>query len=141
MKIEQFAGEYRWLSNFWLVEIEYEGIKYPSVEHFYVAMKTTDIELRKEISELETSGKAKRFGRTMSIRSDWDDIKVQIMEYGLRQKYSQEPFKSKLLSTVGLDIEEGNTWNDTWWGVNLDTGEGKNILGKLIMKIRGEISE
>ena len=140
MKIEQFAGEYRWLSNFWPVTIQYEGITYPSIEHFYVAMKTTDIELRREISELESAGRAKRFGRKIDIRPDWDDIKIQIMEFGLRQKYSQEPFKSKLLSTVGLDIQEGNTWGDTFWGVDLNTGEGQNILGKLIMKIRKELN-
>jgi predicted NAD-dependent protein-ADP-ribosyltransferase YbiA (DUF1768 family) len=45
----------------------------------------------------------------------------------------------KLLSTGDIVLEEGNTWGDEYWGINLKTGKGKNNLGKLIMQIREEI--
>jgi len=151
--IEGFFDEYRWLSNFWEVEIEYEDIKYPSVEHYYVALKinepqtfnVNDIptkfdvqEAREYISKLETPAKAKKLGKEeINKRKDWDDVKISIMEYGLKQKYSQEPFKGKLIHTYPMKIIETNWWNDTYWGVC--DGVGKNVLGKLIMKIREEI--
>jgi len=151
--IEGFFDEYRWLSNFCEVDIEYEGIKYTSVEHYYVALKINEPqtfkvndelidfdvqEAREFVSKLETPGKAKKFGqKEINIRKDWDSVKISIMEYGLRQKYSQEPFKGKLIHTYPKKIIETNWWNDTYWGVC--DGVGKNVLGKLIMKIREEI--
>lgn len=155
--IERFIDQYRWLSNFWEVEIEYEGIKYPSVEHYYVALKINEPqtfevndkpkkfnvqEAREFVSKLETPGKAKKLGKEeVTERKDWNDIKISIMEYGLKQKYSQEPFRTQLIETGDILIQEGNTWNDQEWGVNIDTGEGKNILGKMIMKIRKDLIE
>lgn len=157
--IERFWEQYRWLSNFWEVEIEFDGITYPSVEHYYVAMKVDkpqkikleinkkladvymDIQqLREHISKIDTASKVKKFGQEqISVRKDWDDLKISVMKYGLEQKYSQEPFRTKLIETGNEYIQEGNVWNDTHWGVNLDTGEGKNILGKMIMKIREDL--
>lgn len=138
--VEQFKGEYEWLSNFTLCDIEYEGITYPSVEHFYVAMKSTDPTYRLEVSKIETSGKAKRRGQKLekegNLRSDWDDIKISTMRYALQQKYNTEPFRTLLLETKNMKIQEGNYWKDTFWGIYLETGEGKNILGKMIMEIR-----
>lgn len=154
--IEGFFNEYRWLSNFWEVDIKFDGITYPSIEHYYVAMKIdepqkitikinnkdtkvlmTVLQLREYISKLETPGKAKKLGMKLIKRKDWDDIKISIMEFGLRQKYTQEPFKQNLIDTYPQKIIETNYWNDTFWGVY--EGNGKNILGKLIMKIREEI--
>jgi ribA/ribD-fused uncharacterized protein len=159
--IERFLDQYRWLSNFWEVEIKYCGVIYPTVEHYYVAMKVNEPQkvnieidgekqeiymdvpqLREYISMIETPSKAKNFGKKeLKERADWDDIKVSIMEWALNEKYKQEPFRTKLLETGDVYIQEGNTWNDTYWGVNIDTGEGKNVLGKLIMKIREQLKE
>ena len=149
--IEQFRDEYRWLSNFQPCEIEYEGRTYPSVEHFYVAMKSTNPEIREALSKglfrypngdeiiLKTAGQAKRFGQKFLIREDWEDIKVSTMEFGLRQKYGKDPFKSMLIATGDEEIQEGNTWKDTFWGVNLETKKGRNTLGKLLMSIRKDL--
>ena len=61
--------------------------------------------------------------------------------YGLiKQKFNKEPFRSKLIETGIQYIQEGNYWNDTFWGVNLKTGEGQNILGKMIMTLRDELN-
>lgn len=137
----QFKDEYEWLSNFSECKIEYEGIKYPSVEHFYVAMKSTDPEIRSEVSKLTTPGKAKRFGRKLEIRPQWEDLKVSIMKYALDEKYSQEPYKSLLIETGDIEIQEGNMWGDTFWGIDLESGEGRNTLGKMIMSIRTELNK
>lgn len=157
--IEGFFDEHRWLSNFWEVDIKYGGVIYPTVEHYYVAMKVNEpqkvtIEIDKEevevymdvqqlreyISEISTPEKAKKFGKKqLKERNDWEDIKISIMEFGLRQKYNQEPFKTKLINTYPQKIIETNGWKDRFWGVY--EGEGKNVLGKMIMKIRKELKK
>lgn len=137
LKIDRFRDEYYWLSNFYKVDIIYENITYPSMEHFYVAMKTKDLKIRKHISNIKTPSEAKLYGKTMSIREDWGLVKKQIMMFGLKQKFNKEPFKQLLIDTKDMYIEEGNNWNDTYWGVC--DGHGKNILGKMIMKIRKEL--
>jgi ribA/ribD-fused uncharacterized protein len=146
--IEQFKDEYRWLSNFWfydtpmLVLNGMAPIHLGTNEHFYVAMKTTDNVVRKAVAEHNLKG-LKKFGATIELRSDWEDIKLEVMEYGLRYKFSQENpnLRAKLIATGDEHIQEGNNWNDTFWGVDLATGKGENHLGKLLMKIRSEIIE
>lgn len=137
-KIDHFDGEYRFLSNFWPCEIVYEGITYPSTEHYYVAMKTTDPELRKQASLVSTSGKVKKFGRMLVLRPDWDDVKLQVMEYALRQKFSKPELRAMLIATGDAELIEGNWWKDVYWGVC--DGVGQNHLGRLLMKIRKEIN-
>ena len=63
-------------------------------------------------------------------------IRVDVMRQLLEQKFEQEPYRSLLLETGHIYLIEGNTWGDTFWGVDLETGEGTNVLGNLIMEIR-----
>ncbi len=138
-KIDNFhVDEYRFLSNFYPCEVEFDGEVYRTVEHAFVAAKTLDKCIRDDIRFLSQPGKAKRFGKKIELRPDWDEIKLNIMEELLRKKFSQ-PYFRDLLSNTGDDIIiEGNNWNDTYWGVC--RGVGKNNLGKLLMKIRSDIN-
>lgn len=140
--IEEFQGEYRWLSNFWYLEkpLIYQGLKFKTNEHFYVAMKTEDFDIRKQVSEHPLKG-LKRFGNSFDLRDNWDGIKVDVMLQGLRYKFSTEnpSLRQKLIDTGNIYIQEGNRWNDTFWGVCLKTGKGENHLGKLLMKIREDL--
>ena len=133
-----FNGEYRWLSNFYPVKILYEGVSYPSVEHAYVAAKTIDPNKRRLISNM-TAGYAKKYGRQIQIRDDWDDVKSDIMFGLLAEKFSQKKFIELLLSTNNMYLEETNTWGDTYWGVC--NGVGENQLGKMLMNIRSALQE
>lgn len=135
--IDSFKNEYRFLSNFHSVEIEQEGVVYPSSEHAYMAMKTTDENLRKEISKLKTPREAKKFGRKIILRDNWDDLKISYMEEILKKKFSNPELKEKLKATGNQELVEGNTWGDVFWGVC--NGIGQNNLGKILMKIRDEI--
>jgi predicted NAD-dependent protein-ADP-ribosyltransferase YbiA (DUF1768 family) len=135
-QILQFRGEYRFLSNFYPVNIEYEGIEYPSVEHAYQACKSVDDNIRLEISKM-TTGKAKEFGKTIKYREDWVDVKVPLMKNLLLLKFQNEELKQKLISTGDDFIVEGNDWGDTFWGVC--NGRGHNMLGVLLMYVRWHI--
>jgi ribA/ribD-fused uncharacterized protein len=139
--ITEFRGEYSFLSNFTYFDkpLNFQGINYKTNEHFYIAMKTKDVDKRFEVSMHPSKG-LKKFGRTLKLRADWEDIKLKVMNYGLEYKFSilNPKLRSKLLATKDLHIQEGNYWNDKYWGVCLKTGEGENHLGRLLMKVRAD---
>ena len=135
--ISSFSGGYSFLGNFYPCEIKYEGIDYPSSEHAFQAAKTHNMDERRKISYASSAGKAKRMGRKLVIRRDWDHVRIGIMEAILRIKFADPELKRLLLQTDSEELVEGNTWGDRFWGVC--DGEGENHLGKLLMKIRAEI--
>lgn len=136
--IDKFDGLYRFLSNFHPCEItDSFGLTYGSVEAAYQASKTLDREIRAKFTKLGP-GAAKRFGKTIKIREDWsEEVKVLIMLNLLSQKFSRIDLTLLLLATCDQELIEGNTWGDTFWGVC--DGEGRNILGELLMYIRKNI--
>ena len=139
--VSQFKGNFAFLSNFQHLSFPIidGNIGYYSVEHYYVAMKTLDEETRLKVSTHPFEG-LKAFGRTIELRPDWEDIKLDVMEWGLRQKFKNNyMLRRKLIKTGDEYLQEGNFWKDKYWGVCLRTGNGKNHLGKLLMKIRGEL--
>lgn len=136
MAIEEFQGKYRFLSNFWGAPVEFEGLCYPSVEHAFQAAKTLDKEQRKGFLKIKAN-EAKRLGRKVTLRSDWEEVKLSIMKELLIKKFQHEDLKQKLLMTRPHKLIEGNNWNDTFWGVC--RGEGQNNLGKLIMEVRDSL--
>ncbi len=132
-----FHEEYEFLSNFYKCRVSHEGICYPSLEHAYQAAKTTDIAKRKEIAALATPGRAKRAGRKLEIRPDWEKIKLSIMYELCQSKFSIPALEKALLETGEELLIEGNNWGDTFWGVS--NGKGKNFLGKILMMTREQI--
>lgn len=132
--ITKFTGQYKFLSNFFACEVEYEGIAYPSSEHAFQAAKTLDRNERIKIARASSPGMAKTLGRHVSLRRDWEETKDSIMEEILRIKFSNPELKDKLLKTGDSSLVEGNTWGDIYWGVC--GNKGKNKLGKLLMKVR-----
>jgi len=136
--IEEFKDEFSFLSNFATCHIVYEGIEFSSVEAAYQAAKCKYDFEKKEFANL-TASKAKRKSKRIVVREDWEDIKIEVMEKLLIQKFNQEPFKTKLLETKNHIIQEGNNWGDVFWGVDLKTKIGKTHLGVLLMKIRDSL--
>jgi ribA/ribD-fused uncharacterized protein len=134
--IDSFDGEYRFLSNFWPVEIEFEGIQFSSVEGAYQAAKTLDPMVRLEIAVLPAN-KAKRAGKKLKIRSDWEAIKIPVMEILVRKKFQNPELKDKLLATGERPLIEGNWWGDTFWGICKE--QGQNHLGRILMQVRDEL--
>ena len=142
--INCFEGKYAFLSNYYPSVFTYEGIEYPTNEHFFQAMKTLNIDERKEIAACETPGRAKRMGRRVQLRSDWEDVKIDIMRKGLKMKFSIPELKTKLLATGDEELVEGTTWHDQIWGICMCEkckGQGKNLLGQLLMETRNELKE
>lgn len=137
--IVSFTGDYRWLSNFSPAEVVYQRETYASVEHAYQAAKTKDRFERQMIQAAESAGHAKRLAEKLTVRPDWQQQKLAVMEDLLRQKFAHGDLRDKLLATGAAELVEGNHWGDRFWGVC--DGEGENHLGRLLMKIRSELRE
>ena len=137
--IDSFMGDYRFLSNYHMCEIEYEGLKYPSTEHAYQAAKSPYDLMRETFAhEIPTPKEAKKVGKNVILRPDWEDVKLQVMEDIVRYKFTHhEDLKQALIQTYPNILIEGNYWHDTFWGVC--NGVGENNLGKILMKIRDEL--
>lgn len=134
-----FFGPFRFLSNFHVVQIPYKGLVYPSTEAAYMSGKTDNLLTKTALANSKTPSDAKRIGRALELREDWNDIRIQVMEEVNLIKYTQDTLESKqlremLLVTNPCTLVEANWWNDTFWGEC--NGVGENNLGKTLMRIR-----
>ena len=135
--IDSFKGEHDWLSNFYNCPVHFEGLNFSNTEAAFQAAKTLNMEEREKFVGLSPLI-AKRKGRRVELRSDWEAVKIEVMREVLRCKFSQNPdLKAKLIATGDAELIEGNNWNDTFWGVCRD--KGRNHLGKLLMELRAEL--
>lgn len=143
--INDFQGQFRFLSNFYPCKVVLDGIIYGSTESAYQAAKTMDPVLRKEILDAPTFNLAKRLGSRVALRPDWEEVKLGVMEDLLRQKFAPGTgLRAKLDATSPQKLTEGNYWHDNFWGDCICTKKdsckraGQNHLGKLLMRIRDE---
>jgi len=138
MKIEKFTGEHQFLSNFWPSEVAYDFMVFPTVEHAFAAAKTNDPDERALIQLAESPGIAKKLGRKVKLREDWESEKVGIMTGLIHQKFQVgSELAGKLMATGQAELIEGNWWGDTFWGVC--KGKGENWLGVILMKRREQL--
>lgn len=128
-----------WFSNFELVDITINGIRYKSVENYYQAQKTLDRNMQATIAIVSPS-EAKKIGKSLKIREDWEDVKQQIMEYGLINKFLVQDSAYQLLDTKDEVLIEWNNWNDKIWGVSIKDNKGANLLGKMLMQLRSNLT-
>lgn len=144
--IDDFDRDHWYLSNFTFSPFYKNGNRWDTVEHYFQAMKTIDLEEREKIRKCGHPRFAKKLGRTVKLRSDWEDIKEYVMYSSVLAKFTQnQEFKSKLLNTEGYYLIEGNTWHDNIWGDckcnRCKNIKGHNLLGKILMKVRNELDE
>jgi len=124
-------------SNFVPSKVVLDGVIYPTVEHAYQAAKTELVFQRAMIVQAETPGKAKKLGKHVTLRKDWEAIKYSIMLDLLKQKFDKYgKYTEVLLSTGDEPIAEGaEKWDDREWGLGSD-GSGKNLLGRALVEVR-----
>lgn len=135
--IFNFIGDFAFMSNFFKCKVTYNGLTYATNENAYQAQKTLDEDIRKEFTTMEP-GNAKKRGRLLDLRPEWEDVKIDIMREIVKAKFDQHPDLAELLLNTGNRlIVEGNVWKDTFWGVS--RGKGKNWLGRILMETRNEL--
>lgn len=135
--IVSFMGEHEFLSNFYEQTVHFNGVAYPTAEHAFQAAKTVTPEEHALILAAATPGRAKRLGKKVKLRPDWESVKIDMMRQVLRSKFSHPDLQHLLLETGDAELIEGNDWGDRFWGVC--DGRGNNWLGKLLMEVREEI--
>lgn len=135
--IDSFDGEFEFLSNFHAHPMTVGGIEFMTLEAAFQASKTFDQAERLMVASKDTPGKAKRAGKKVTLRPDWEDVKVRVMLGLVRRKFQDSRLRELLLATGDADLIEGNNWNDRFWGVC--KGAGRNELGKILMGVRSEI--
>lgn len=137
--INEFRGDYYFLSNFYNAPVAYEGTTYKNSEAAFQAAKCADVKERGSFAQLSASD-AKRAGRRVKLRQDWETVKYSVMYEIVLKKFEQNDYlRQRLLDTGYAFLEEGNTWGDTTWGtVN---GVGNNVLGVILMRVREELRQ
>ena len=111
-RIDRFRGEHAFLSNFHRHPFEWRGHEWPTAE-------------------------AKRLGRRVDLRPDWERVKDDVMHAVLQAKFAVPELRDALLATGDAELVESNTWGDVYWGVC--GGRGRNQLGRTLMRIRDDI--
>ncbi len=133
-----FFREHRFLSNFHLCDVWWEGLKYPSSENAYQAAKVIPQDRSKFLTC--SPAESKHLWKTcekLYTSSEWDSIKIKIMYRILTEKFlSNVDLFEKLKDTGTKFLEETNWWGDDFWGNVYDSLHGQNMLGKCLMHIR-----
>jgi len=139
MIINEFRGQYYFLSNFYedaSYQIEYDGLFYNNAEAAFQSAKILDKDIRKQFCKFSPSD-AKKLGRKVKLRPDWEQVKDNIMYKVVKSKFSIKHLGEMLFATDDAILIEGNTWGDVYWG--MCRSKGMNMLGKILMRIREEI--
>jgi len=125
----------------------WEGITVHSSEALYQAHKFLpgSVPFEAVISEknaMVSKMRAKKLEYRSQLRPDWDDIKIDVMNYCLRLKYLHHKMiiDDVLYMTAGRDIVEKSRKDQLWGAINDYRGNlvGNNLLGSLWMIIRDE---
>ncbi len=137
-----YPREFYCLDNFSSFKVEWDGYLYTSLEEAYQTAKflKSAPEIAEEIKKSHSAHEAQKisFANKDKVRSDWQEVKLTIMEELLRKKLQQNPYvKQKLLQTKDYIIVEDSP-KDNFWGWGKDR-TGENHLGKLWMKLRDEL--
>lgn len=142
---KMFSGDLEFLSNFSAHPVWFETWRYPTGEHAYQAAKTRDPGIRSSFLDGPPGG-AKRLGRRLELRPDWEQVKLQVMREILASKATMNPeIGRKLVATGSLPLVETNTWHDNIWGDCLCgrpecARTGQNLLGCSWMALRSYLA-
>lgn len=135
--INEFRGKYFFLSNFYSAPVTVFSHTFQNNEAAFQSAKCPE---RMASFENLPPNEAKRAGRHVPLRNDWEQVKYDVMYQVVKAKFEQNPnLKAKLLATGDAELIEGNNWHDTTWG--MCNGKGQNHLGKTLMRVRNELSK
>lgn len=133
-----FFGDYRYLSNFHVCNIEFDGFAYTSSEAAYMSCKTDSRIIKLSLTSM-TPSQAKKAGQSIKLIPNWESERLISMTRVLFAKFKQNPDLAILLKSTGDKyLEETNDWDDRFWGAN-QFGNGQNMLGRILMLVRENI--
>lgn len=147
-------GKYGVFSNFYKANFEVDGITFNCVEQYMMYSKAKlfcNKDIAEQIMQESEPKEIKRLGRKVLGFNDvdWNEVKEEIVYTAVKAKFNQnEKLKSILLNTGNSILAEASPY-DRIWGIGTNIPEevqdkskwkGQNLLGKILMKVRTELS-
>ena len=128
------------LSNFSAFQLVWKGRVWPTSEHAYQAEKFTDEAIIEALSTARSVDEAYEVAQIHKEkrRTDWDEIKVEVMRSIFVAKINQHPKIKKMLLESGERMLIKDSSLDAYWGWGPQK-DGLNMMGKLWMEIRDEV--
>ena len=132
---------YGCFSNFSRHGFELDGLWWPTGEHYFQAQKFAGTPYTEWVRIASNPMEAAKIGRnrTLPIRTDWNQVKDEIMLRALQQKFTTHQDIRAILLGTGTETLVESAPHDYYWGCGKD-GSGKNMLGQLLMRVREEIA-
>ncbi len=135
-------------SNSYKIPIVIDREIWPSVIHYVEAQKLANAEdgnefFNKHVMAIRLASspeEAVRMARdrSHSLRSDWEEVKDEIMLKALTAKFTQHKHLYDKLMPTGNALIVQHTGEDLYWGDG-ENGRGQSMLGNLLMKLRDQL--
>lgn len=128
--------QYGCFSNFSPHGFELDGW-WHTAEHYFQAQKFAGTPYIDQLRQLKTPKEAATMGRNrkLPLRSDWEQVKDDIMRRGVRRKFETHPDICDILLSTGNELIVEKSPIDYYWGCGAD-GSGKNMLGQILVEVR-----
>jgi len=146
VKIYFFKDEFEFLSNFYPTPFIWKNRTWPTVEHAFQASKSRNSYYEEIIRKAKSPATAKKIGKRVVLREDWEEIKVLLMTELVLLKFEQNlDLRNRLLDTGLAELVEGNYWHDNFWGdcfcSKCKNVKGQNMLGIILMEVREHLKK
>ena len=136
------ADEYGFLCNFSSHGFMFGDLYWPTAEHYFQSQKFVGTEYEDRIRRARSPKEAKSLGQTrkLTLRTDWEDAKVDVMRRAVMAKFvAHDDLRAALLDTRDEELVEASP-GDYFWGCGA-LGGGQNMLGKILMETRRTLSK
>ena len=130
------------LGTFANLPVQLEGKTWPTVEHYYQAMKFNDEGRQEQVRQAESPRQARKLGRKRhkSFRKDWKKVRQVMMTRGIYTRCKMHPQAAEaLLETANRKLIESSVY-DYFWGCGRDR-RGENTYGTVLMNVRSKLKE
>lgn len=138
-KINGFIDEYDFLNNDYTCKVQDpSGLEYTNVTSAIISMRTDDLGCRRKFTRINGSKARKKESSIPLTNIFYEADKNKYLHNLILDKFTRnQDLKEKLLATGEAELINNVTYPDKIYGVQY--GEGKNLLGKILMQVRDEI--
>ncbi|MGL4619273.1 NADAR family protein [Chroococcidiopsis sp.] len=128
---------YGCFSNFSPHGFMLDELYWATSEHYFQAQKFVGTPYLEKIRQTKTPKDAANMGRDRSLplRSDWEQVKDDVMRAGVLQKFKTHTDIREILLSTGDEVLVENSPIDYYWGCGKD-GSGQNKLGQILVEVR-----
>ena len=130
------------LASYAANSFQLDDFTWPTVEHYFQAMKFDDQHYQRKISLAPSAKKARQLGRTRlkKIRKAWKTTRKIMMTRAVYiSARTNQAVYDALMQTADKQIIESSAY-DYYWGWGRDR-RGENQYGKVLMQVRAKLRQ